>query len=675
MIGWLQACIGVHGDGILELQPFVVEGRHFDEVAIALPMSAKRLEREAMERSGARSVPELLEQMAGVRFLDTTGTGTSGQVAMRGFGDNSGLRVLVIVDGQVYNPPDMGGISWEGIDLDELETVEVLRGGQTVLYGNHAVSGVIKLTTREIEEGIAGRLAFGLGSDGQSSVRLGAGARKGTAGIRAAGSWRESEGYRQRASMTSRTGQLAFRWADPERSSWASNLHYSRSELELPGPLTFLQMLEDPRQARQGIEDIVGTEELQFAQHGEGTTSWGEWQLTAGLLDRDRQWDLSGSSADNLLRRLTLNPRTKLDLHNGFLIAGFDFSWDRLDYRGYWDAARSVILSWADIERKTTGGYLFGSLDLDEQLNLSIGIRSETADTDNEHVHYKENQLFPELETNRGTFPNPDYKDPPDADPVLSFRGPVDKSGWAGEVSIVWEVTDAFSVWAGWDRVYRYPSVDEVASYQGYPLSDPLNEDLLPETGNNYELGIKRMGQNWHLGMTAFLLSLNDEISFIETINGSGDGVLRRNDNVGDSTRKGLELDVLYQYDRYGVGVFASYTEAELETATGRVEVPLVPKFESSMNLWIKPNQSTRIQLQGRYLSSQAQGNDFAGTMRRVPSCFLASVFLYWDICDGCSLSFGVRNIFDRIHAVSAYSGGFYPGAGRQVHTTARFDF
>ena len=156
MIGWLQAFLGVYGDGVLDLNPFVVEGRHFDELAISLPMSAKRLERAEMERSGARSVPELLEQLAGVRFMDTTGNGTSGQVAMRGFGDNSGLRVLVIVDGQVYNPPDMGGINWEGMDLEDLETVEVLRGGQTVLYGNHAVSGVIKLTSREIDEGISG---------------------------------------------------------------------------------------------------------------------------------------------------------------------------------------------------------------------------------------------------------------------------------------------------------------------------------------------------------------------------------------------------------------------------------------------------------------------------------------------------------------------------------------
>ena len=72
-----------------------------------------------------------------------------GQVAMRGFGDNSGLRVLILVDGIPYNPPDMGGISWLGIDPGELELVEVLRGGQTVLYGNHAVSGVIKLRTRK----------------------------------------------------------------------------------------------------------------------------------------------------------------------------------------------------------------------------------------------------------------------------------------------------------------------------------------------------------------------------------------------------------------------------------------------------------------------------------------------------------------------------------------------
>ncbi|MFA7172180.1 MAG: TonB-dependent receptor plug domain-containing protein [Kiritimatiellia bacterium] len=107
------------------------------------------INREGIERSRAHSVPELLRSHGNVVMRSSTGKGNTGELAMRGFGENSGLRVLVVVDGQTMNRSDMGVQDWQQIPLDEIENIEILRGGQSVLYGNHALSGVIKITTKK----------------------------------------------------------------------------------------------------------------------------------------------------------------------------------------------------------------------------------------------------------------------------------------------------------------------------------------------------------------------------------------------------------------------------------------------------------------------------------------------------------------------------------------------
>ena len=71
---------------------------------------------------------------------------------MRGFGENSQLRVAVIVDGVRYNRIDMDSIPWLQIPMDNIASVEVMRGANSARYGNNAVAGVINVKTRDISK-------------------------------------------------------------------------------------------------------------------------------------------------------------------------------------------------------------------------------------------------------------------------------------------------------------------------------------------------------------------------------------------------------------------------------------------------------------------------------------------------------------------------------------------
>ena len=75
---------------------------------------------------------------------------TSNSIGMRGLGGGAqGIsRALVMIDGVPLNDPFFGSIQWNRVPLDNIDRVEVVRGGGSPLWGNYAEGGVINIVTR-----------------------------------------------------------------------------------------------------------------------------------------------------------------------------------------------------------------------------------------------------------------------------------------------------------------------------------------------------------------------------------------------------------------------------------------------------------------------------------------------------------------------------------------------
>ena len=107
-----------------------------------------------LERRAVSTADEALDHVAGVQMINgqTNIRGSTGYVQ----GLNS--RVLLTDDGVPMNQGDRGGINWDLLPVDEIESVEILKGAGSSLYGSSALGGVINVTTREIAEGLHTRL-------------------------------------------------------------------------------------------------------------------------------------------------------------------------------------------------------------------------------------------------------------------------------------------------------------------------------------------------------------------------------------------------------------------------------------------------------------------------------------------------------------------------------------
>ncbi len=618
------------------------------------------IERDAIERSGSVSVPQILEQQANILVRNPTGGPDSGELSMRGFGENSNLRVLVLVDGHKINRPDMGRIEWGSVPVSNVERIEVIRGGQNVLYGNYALSGVVKITTRRS----AGEGVKAGGTFGSHGYLTGRAVYNGTAGDIEYSLGMDSysyDGFRSNSMSRATTVNGSVGWYPNDTDVVTLRASGGESYTEFPGALLYGDMQDDPTQTYVTGDEFSEDRHVLATLLYETKRAWGAARLNTGFNYRDRSTDsdIFGNYLDLVTYGMSMGPRVRFGSEEQFVMTGFDFNYDRLDADRYLTADRDTELAWGEFERFTVAPYIYAQRTVSEKVIVNGGARFEHARTDNLYQEYVRNQLLPFIETNRGPMPNPFYKNPPDVDAAASYDGVVKKDGWAAELNVSKQLNDQFDVWAGYDRVYRYPVLDEVAVYQGFSLPEPLNKDLDPEEGDNFEAGTRYHNRDWKFSFTGFYLMMDNEIGY--------DDVNKINTNFGSTRRLGVEVELAWQKTAYGLSTRWTGVDARIHGgANDGNRVPLVPEAHGITSGWIAPTDWLRLTLLYTYVSDQYQGGDEEnGVFRKMDAYGLLGFRANIEMSERMQLLVAIDNLTDELYASSAYSGGFYPGAGR----------
>ena len=650
---------------VYELKPYAVSAWHFGMERLDVPGDVTRIGEAVLEEAAAGNLVELLEEAANLDFRSVTGRGNAGEVSMRGFGENSGLRVLVLVDGLKANRPDMGNIEWQQLPLGEIESIEVIRGGQNVLYGNHAVAGVIDIRTRK---GGTRRLHLegGYGTEGKERLSASLRGTEGAFYYRLAGVRERDRGTRENSLSWSRFGQGTIGYAATARDDLSLRISGSREHLQFPGPLTYEQYLEDPGASFNSGREFSNSRGRRITGRWEGVRDWGAFEVYGGRSRRDLDWDLDGTHARNKQSGTSFAPRVRVGKGNRFLLVGGDLFRDTLDFFDYLEPEHEILQARADLERLTSGAYLFGQQPLAESLFLSAGIRYERAETDFLYEKFDPGQINPlDPVIWDPERPNPNFKDPPDIVEEASIDETLTREGWASEFSLNWRPVKRWRFWAGYDRVYRYPVLDEVAAYQGFPLSDPLNRDLEPEEGNSFEVGGTYRAGALEISGTLYDLRMENEIAFDEEVN--------LNTNIGRTRRTGAEVALAQAGERAGWSLRWALIEAELREGANRGEtVPLVAEHHGVVTGWIAPVEPLRLYLSYAYTGERFQGGDYGNEERKLPAHGILNARLSWDWEEGRGVVLRVRNLFDKAYLSTAFNGGYYPGEGRRYELSLR---
>ena len=107
------------------------------------------INQEQIQMAFGKNLGELLQEQVGVSIVGArSAQGSNQEVYVRG--SNTG-HVLVLVDGFPINDPSHISQVWDWnlISLSTLERIEILKGGQSTLYGSDAMAAVINLVTKK----------------------------------------------------------------------------------------------------------------------------------------------------------------------------------------------------------------------------------------------------------------------------------------------------------------------------------------------------------------------------------------------------------------------------------------------------------------------------------------------------------------------------------------------
>jgi outer membrane receptor protein involved in Fe transport len=128
------------------------------------PAITRHLSQSALETSAPITMDDKLRQLPGMelfrRSSSLVANPSSQGMSLRGLGSTSASRTLVTEDDVPLNDPVGGWIHWEEQPELALESVELVRGGASDLYGSSAIGGVVNFRLAQPSPG-----AFQLRSD------------------------------------------------------------------------------------------------------------------------------------------------------------------------------------------------------------------------------------------------------------------------------------------------------------------------------------------------------------------------------------------------------------------------------------------------------------------------------------------------------------------------------
>lgn len=103
------------------------------------------IQSQQLETLSGRSLSQALQQAAGILVRDS---GSNSDITLRGF---EGGHTLILVDG-MRRTGKYGSTDLNGIQLEDVERIEIVRGPMSALYGSDAMAGIVNIITRKASD-------------------------------------------------------------------------------------------------------------------------------------------------------------------------------------------------------------------------------------------------------------------------------------------------------------------------------------------------------------------------------------------------------------------------------------------------------------------------------------------------------------------------------------------
>lgn len=515
-------CTTLNANEVIELDSINVVSStindKFEEKQSAVS-STSIVSSQDVEKINPQSVSDILNKIPGIT---TTLTGTDSlKVHIRGvdnqryMGEKPG--VAIVIDG-VPVQETTGKIN---VNLDNIESIKVIKGSASYLYGNDAIAGAVIITTKDPKGVSSSNLESEIGSFGSKRLVLGTNQTFENSALQIQGSTRSSDGYWDDAYVKSKSfnGKYQYYFDDsdltfglgytkretgdgnsvrgiteanenPTSEGYYSYSGYYNSDL-IKTFLTYTKVFEDESELMLRAHKYVDDK------------TYNSRRL---VYDNSEVWDQNGAKGEY--------KKTFSDI--GFMI-GFDLQ------RNNTEETRNLV----------SDGSLDEDYNTEEDINaLYTEVKYKITDklTTTFNMRFDNIQQKFEDKIDSSNNVDPEYN-------IFSYRG-----------GLKYKFNDNLSLYSNISTGFRTPTVAQTSTNQVSLADDPtldIPSEIDVEQTYNYEIGIR--GKEGLISYDASIFQI-DRKDYIGRIAGSyvtsDDDDESNYNNVGDMRSRGLELSL-----------------------------------------------------------------------------------------------------------------------------------
>ena len=411
---------------------------------------------DQIKARGFKDAIDAISSAPGVTSKQNGSFGGVGTIRIRGA---SSSQTLVLVDGVPVNDSSSpaGGYNFEYLNTSNIQSIEVLKGSQSTLWGSDAIGGVINIYTKQPES-----TSFG------ASAEIGSfGLKRGSADINFAGS-----NSRFRVS-TSKTSVDGISKAD-EKDGNSEDDGFESESYSMSGSIDLDSLI---------LKGLLSYMESQVEYDSYG--------FATGVQDGDE--------------------RSNTDEFIGSISALFDLFDDKLQ--------NSIFISQSDINRDyySNGSFSFGAegkreliryqgnIEVNEFNKVAFGLESEESKVDVDESTIDGSFLLYEFRPNSKIIISTGIRN----DDHEGFGSKTTR-----RISGTFKPSDNLIIRSSWGEGFKVPTIFQSTYFCCGATS--ANSSIRPETSTSYDFGFELFfnEMNSNFSITYFDQDINDQINF-----------------------------------------------------------------------------------------------------------------------------------------------------------------
>ena len=411
---------------------------------------------DQIKARGFKDAIDAISSAPGVTSKQNGSFGGVGTIRIRGA---SSSQTLVLVDGVPVNDSSSpaGGYNFEYLNTSNIQSIEVLKGSQSTLWGSDAIGGVINIYTKQPES-----TSFG------ASAEIGSfGLKRGSADINFAGS-----NSRFRVS-TSKTSVDGISKAD-EKDGNSEDDGFESESYSMSGSID--------------LDSLILKGSLSYM---ESQVEYDSYGFATGVQDGDE--------------------RSNTDEFIGSISAIFDLFDDKLQ--------NSIFISQSDINRDyySNGSFSFGAegkreliryqgnIEVNEFNKIAFGLESEESEVDVDESTIDGSFLLYEFRPNSKIIISTGIRN----DDHEGFGSKTTK-----RISGTFKPSDNLIIRSSWGEGFKVPTIFQSTYFCCGATS--ANSSIRPETSTSYDFGFELFfnEMNSNFSISYFDQDINDQINF-----------------------------------------------------------------------------------------------------------------------------------------------------------------